>query len=36
MRRLKNNRFVRGIYFLFHNYFGAARKDFGYIATMSL
>lgn len=30
--RLKNNRFVRGFYFLLHNYFGARRKDFGYIA----
>ena len=32
MKRLKNNRFVRGVYFLFNNYFGAYRKDFGYIA----
>lgn len=32
MRKFKNNRFVRGIYFLFQNYFGAAKKDFGYIA----
>jgi len=32
MTRLKNNRFVRGVYFLFLNYFGAPRNEFGYIA----
>lgn len=32
MRRLKNNRFIRGVYFLYDNYFGAARNEFGYIA----
>lgn len=28
----KNNRFIRGLYFLYHNYFGYSRKRFGYIA----
>lgn len=28
----KKNRFVRGIYFLYRNYFGYSRKKFGYIA----
>lgn len=32
MQKLKNNRFIRGIYFLYNNYFGAARNEFGYIA----
>lgn len=30
--RIKNNRFVRGFYFLYRNYFGYSRKSFGYIA----
>ena len=29
---VKNNRYIRGIYFLYHNYFGYSRKQFGYIA----
>ena len=29
---LKNNRFIRGLYFLYRNYFGYSRKSFGYIA----
>lgn len=32
MRRIKNNRFIRGVYFLIKNYFGFKRKSFGYIA----
>ncbi len=32
IRRIKNNRFVRGIYMLYRNYFGYSRKRFGYIA----
>lgn len=32
IRRIKNNRFVRGIYTLYRNYFGYHRKRFGYIA----
>lgn len=31
MTSLKNNRFIRGIYFLYRNYFGYSRKSFGYI-----
>jgi acetyltransferase-like isoleucine patch superfamily enzyme len=30
--RIRNNRFIRGLYFLYHNYFGYSRKRFGYIA----
>lgn len=30
--RIKNNRFIRGLYFLYKNYFGYSRKSFGYIA----
>lgn len=30
--RVRNNRFIRGLYFLYHNYFGYSRKRFGYIA----
>lgn len=33
MRSIKNNRFIRGIYFLYNRYFGAARRDFGFIAN---
>lgn len=29
---LKNNRFLRGLYFLYKSYFGYHRKNFGYIA----
>lgn len=29
---IQNNRFIRGLYFLYHNYFGYSRKRFGYIA----
>ena len=32
IRRIKNNRFVRGIYTLYRNYFGYSKKKFGYIA----
>lgn len=32
MRRIKNNRFIRGVYFLIKNYFGLKKKNFGYIA----
>jgi acetyltransferase-like isoleucine patch superfamily enzyme len=32
MKTIKNNRFIRGLYFLYNNYFGAAKKDFGYIS----
>ena len=32
MSGLKNNRFIRGVYFLYNYYFGAARNEFGYIA----
>jgi acetyltransferase-like isoleucine patch superfamily enzyme len=32
MRRIKNNRFIRGFYFLIKTYFGFKRKSFGYIA----
>lgn len=31
MNKLKNNRFVRGLYFLYKAYFGYSRKSFGYI-----
>lgn len=30
--KIKNNRFVRGLYFLYKAYFGYSRKSFGYIA----
>ncbi len=30
--RIKNNRFIRGVYFLYKAYFGYSRKSFGYIA----
>lgn len=32
MRRIKNNRFIRGFYFLIKTYFGFKRNSFGYIA----
>jgi hypothetical protein len=31
-RRIKNNRFVRGLYFFIQNYFSAKRNSFGYMA----
>jgi len=31
-RIIKDNRFVRGMYFLYNQYFGVRRKEFGYIA----
>ncbi len=30
--KIKNNRFVRGLYFWYRSYFGYSRKSFGYIA----
>lgn len=33
MQKLKYNRFIRGIYFLYNRYFGAARSEFGYVAN---
>ena len=32
MRRLKNNRFIRGIYFFIRSYFGRDKKKYGYIS----
>lgn len=32
IRRIKNNRFVRGIYMIYRNYFGFSKKKFRYIA----
>lgn len=32
IKSFKNNRFIRGIYFLYKSYFGYSRKKFGYIA----
>ena len=32
IRRIKNNRFVRGIYMIYRNYFGFSKKKFGYVA----
>ena len=32
IKKLKNNRFIRGFYFLYKAYFGYSRKAFGYIA----
>ena len=29
---IKQNRFIRGIYYLYKYYFGYSRKSFGYIA----
>ena len=31
LRSIKNNRFVRGIFFLYRSYFGYSRRSFGYI-----
>ncbi len=31
MRRIKNNRFIRGLYFLYYNYFCLNRNTFGHI-----
>lgn len=31
INKIKGNRFIRGIYFLYLNYFGYSRKSFGYI-----
>ena len=35
-RNIKDNRIVRGLYFLFSNYFGWNRKKFGYLAKSSV
>lgn len=32
IRRIKNNRFIRGAYFLYKFFFGYKRKNFGYLA----
>ena len=32
IHRIKQNRFIRGIYYLYKYYFGYSRKSFGYIA----
>ncbi len=32
MKGLKNNRFVRGLYYLYKNYFDHQKSKFGYIA----
>ena len=32
VRKIKNNRWIRGFYFLFRNYFACKRSKFGYIA----
>ncbi len=32
IRKIKNNRFIRGLYMLYRNYFGYKRSKFGYIA----
>lgn len=32
IRKIKNNRFLRGIYFLYQSFFGSKRNRFGYIA----
>lgn len=32
IQSIKKNRFIRGLYFLYQNYFGYSRKSFGYIA----
>ncbi len=34
--KIKNNRFVRGLYFLYKAYFGYSRKYFGYIADNAI
>ena len=31
-RKIKNNRFIRGFYFLYQSYFGVKRDGFGYIS----
>lgn len=31
-RKIKDNRFIRGLYFLKDNYFGWKKNKFGYIA----
>lgn len=31
-RRIKNNRFIRGMYFLYKFFFGQKRSGFGYLA----
>lgn len=31
--KIKNNRFIRGLYFWYKSYFGYSRKSFGYIAN---
>lgn len=31
INKIKGNRFIRGIYFLYRHYFGYSRKSFGYI-----
>lgn len=32
-RKIKNNRFIRGIYFLYQSYFGVERKKFGHVSS---
>ena len=32
INKLKNNRIIRGVYFLLSNYFGWKKSKFGYIA----
>ena len=32
LRKIKNNRWIRGFYTLYHNYFGYKRSAYGYIA----
>lgn len=33
MRRIKDNRFIRGVYFLYQYFFGAVKSNFGYYGT---
>lgn len=35
-RIIKNNRFIRGLYFLYNSYFGAKRSNFGYLALNAI
>ena len=35
-RIIKNNRFVRGLYFFYNSYFGAKRRSFGYLAENTI
>ncbi|MDD4720626.1 MAG: acyltransferase [Bacteroides sp.] len=36
IRKIKNNRFVRGIYFMYQSFFGSKRSKFAYIADSAL